>query len=194
MAGAPVSETSLLDTVMPRWEHRTMHGRATTAPLEASARALREVTPGEARVARTLLGVRTLGRRRGAALRQPWAVAGDADLTFVPLGESPHEVVLGTVGRPWPGGAPVEPPADLEAFMAHEPQDTVKVAMSLRAIGAEYGTLLVAETRVAVGPGSSRPFGLYWRLVRTGSGLVRGSLLRAVARRAEAIAAQSDGS
>jgi hypothetical protein len=191
MPDASVAETTLLDAVLPRWDHRTMHGRATTAPLDASARALREVTPGEARLARTLLGVRTLGKKRGEALRQPWVVAGDADLTFLPIGEAPYEVVLGTVGRPWPRGAPVEPPADREAFLTYEPDDAVKVAMSLRAVRAEYGTLLIAETRILVGPAARRPFGAYWRLIRTGSGLVRGSLLRAVARRAEAIAAQS---
>jgi hypothetical protein len=166
-----------------------MQGRATSAPLDACGRALREVTPGEARLARALLGVRTLGRKRGATLRQPWAVAGDADLTFLPIAEAPYEVVLGTVGRPWPRGAPLEPPADREAFLAYEPDDAVKVAMSLRAIEAEYGTLLVAETRIAVGPRARRPFEAYWKVIRAGSGLVRGSLLRALARRAEAAAA-----
>jgi hypothetical protein len=111
---------------------------------------------------------------------------GDTEAAFVHLAESPHEVVLGVVGRPWPGRDPVEAPTTREAFVAYQPDDTVKVAMSLRVAPAEYGTLLLTETRIVVGPAARRTFDLYWRAIRVGSGLVRGSLLRAIARRAEA--------
>ena len=94
--------------------------------------------------------------------------------------------MLGFVGRPWPGGEPVEAPPTREAFIAYQPEDTVKVAMSLRVAPAGYGTLLLTEIRIAVGPEARRRFDLYWRAIRPGSGLVRSSLLRAIARRAEA--------
>jgi hypothetical protein len=186
MAGPVDPAPTLLDELLPTWSYRTMHGHATDAPLDVAARAIREVTVGEAKMARTLVGLRTLGRTRGAATRRPWMTIGEADQPFVPLGETPHEVVLGFAGRPWPGGGPAVPLADRDAFLAHDPVDDVKVAMSLRAQAADYGTLLVAETRIVVGPEAARPFGAYWRVLRFGSGLVRSSLLRAIARRAEA--------
>lgn len=186
MPGPLSLEPSLLDEILPRWDHRTMHGHATPAGLDAAARAMREAELGEAKMARTLTAVRTLGRGRGARTRRPWVEVGDTDAAFVQLAESPHEIVLGFVGRPWPGGDPVEAPATREAFVAYQPDDTVKVAMSLRAVPTDYGTLLLTETRIVVGPAARRTFDLYWRTIRVGSGLVRRSLLRAIARRAEA--------
>jgi hypothetical protein len=186
MSRPPSLEPSLLDEILPRWDHRTVHGHATPAGLEAAARAMREAEVGEAKMARSLMAVRTLGRARGAQLRRPWVEVGDTDAAFVKLAESPHEIVLGFVGRPWPGGDPAETAATREEFVAYEPDDTVKVAMSLRVASAEYGTLLLTETRIVVGPAARRTFDLYWRAIRVGSGLVRRSLLRAIARRAEA--------
>ena len=73
---------------------------------------------------------------------------------------------------------------------AHALADTAegsrKVAVSVRCGAAAYGTLLVTETRIVVGPLAERPFGLYWQLVKPASNMVRRSLLRAIARRAEA--------
>ena len=116
---------------------------------------MREAEVGEAKMARTLMTVRTLGRARGPRQRRPWVEVGDTDAAFVMLAESPHEIVLGFVGRPWPRGHPAETPATREAFVAYEPDDTVKVAMSLRVAPAEYGTLLVTETRIVVGPAAA---------------------------------------
>ena len=186
MSGPLTHDPTLLDEILPRWDHRTVHGHATSAGIEAAARAMREAELGDARMARTLMAVRTLGRGRGARMRRPWVEVGDTDAAFVKLAESPHEIVLGFVGRPWPGGEPVEAPATREEFVAYQPEDTVKVAMSLRVSPAGYGTLLLSETRIAVGPAARRRFDVYWRAIRVGSGLVRGSLLRAIARRAEA--------
>jgi hypothetical protein len=185
MSGLLAPDPSLLDEILPRWDHRTVHGHATSANIDAAARAMREAELGDAKMARALMAVRTLGRGR-AKLRRPWVEVGDTDAAFVQLAESPREIVLGFVGRPWPGGDPVEVPATREAFVAYEPDDTVKVAMSLRVVPAEYGTLLLTETRIVVGPAARRRFAVYWRAISTGSGLVRGSLLRAIGRRAEA--------
>lgn len=185
MPGPLSLEPTLLDEILPRWDHRTMHGHATSANIDAAARAMREAELGEAKMARTLMALRTLGRGR-AKLRRPWVEVGDTDAAFVQLAESPREIVLGFVGRPWPGGDPVDAPTTREAFIAYEPDDTVKVAMSLRVAPTEYGTLLLTETRIVVGPAARGRFAVYWRAISAGSGLVRSSLLRAIARRAEA--------
>ena len=57
--------------------------------------------------------------------------------------------------------------------------------MSVRCDAAAYGTLLVTETRILVGPLARQPFSATGGSIRPGSDLVRGSLLRAIARRAQ---------
>jgi hypothetical protein len=69
--------------------------------------------------------------------------------------------------------------------VAAEALDAVKVAVSIRCAEASYGTLLITETRIIVGPLAASRFNPYWRLVRPASNLVRASLLRAIARHAE---------
>jgi hypothetical protein len=179
---APVSPT-LLDTLLPRFDHRTIQGRPVNAPLDVVARAIRETPLDDARLARALLAVRTLGRslRRPPA---PIAELGDGEAGFVPLGSAAHEIVLGFAGRPWPRGGPALR-LDADGWRELVPSDVVKVAFSVRCTTAVYGTLLITETRIACGPRARTPFGRYWLLVRPGSDLVRGSLLRAIARRAE---------
>jgi hypothetical protein len=178
----PASET-LLDELLPRYDHRTAQGRPVRASVDAVTRAIRETDLHEAKLARTLLGIRTLGSsiRRGGRI----ADRGDGAPGFVPIGEGPHEVVIGFVGQPWPGGMFEAQIEDRAGFVAHEPTSSVKVAMSVRCDAAVYGTLLVTETRILVGPLARQPFSRYWRLIRPGSDLVHGSLLRAIARRAQ---------
>lgn len=179
---APVSPT-LLDTLLPRFDHRTIQGRPVKASLEAVVAAIRETPLDDARLARTLLAVRTLGRslRRDSA---PIAQLGDGEAGFVPVGESANEVVLGFAGRPWPRGGP-SLRLDAQAWHDLVPSDAVKVGLSLRCTTAVYGTLLITETRVLCGPQARTPFDRYWLVIRPGADLVRGSLLRAIGRRAE---------
>jgi len=178
----PVAPT-LLDTLMPRFDHRTIQGRPVNAPLDAVAAAIRETPLDDALLARGLLAVRTLGRslRRPAA---PIADLGDGETGFVRVGESASEVVLGFAGRPWPrGGSSLQ--LDAQGWRDLDPRDCVKVAFSLRCTTAVYGTLLITETRIVCGPQARKPFDRYWLVIRPGSDLVRGSLLRAIAKRAE---------
>jgi hypothetical protein len=178
---APVSPT-LLDTLLPRYDHRTMQGRPVKASLDTVIAAIRETPLDDAKLARTLMAVRTLGR---SWRRQPIAIAdmGDGATGFVPVGATAQEVVVGFAGRPWPGGDALQ--LDADGWRALEPDDCVKVAMSVRATIAAYGTLLITETRIQCGPGARKPFDRYWLIVRPGSDVVRGSLLRAIARHAE---------
>ena len=178
---APVSPT-LLDTLLPRYDHRTMQGRPVQASLEAVVAAIRETPLDDAKLARTLMAVRTLGRslHRG---RVRIADMGDGETGFVPIGAAPAEIVVGFAGRPWPGGTTMH--LDAQEWKDLEPDDCVKVAMSVRAGIAPYGTLLITETRILCGPQVKTNFDRYWLLVRPGSDLVRGSLLRAIARHAE---------
>ena len=145
--------------------------------------AIRATSLDEARIANLMVAARTRGRSLGSDL--PFVQTGDFEPGFVRLGETETEMCFGFIGRPWPGGAPERAVANAAAFVAHEALDCVKVAISIRCAPASYGTLLATETRIVVGPLAERPFGLYWRLVKPASNLVRASLLRAIARRAE---------
>lgn len=176
--------TTLLDQVAPVWSDRLVLGQDVAASPERTMEAVRATTLDEARLASLLVAARTRGRSLGSDL--PFVQTGDFEPGFVRLGESEREVCIGFVGRPWPGGAPERAPADAAGFRDHEALDCVKVAVSIRCGAAAYGTLLVTETRIVVGPLAERPFGLYWRLVKPASNLVPRSLLRAIARRAEA--------
>ena len=181
---APGVQATLLDALLPTFDHRTTHGRAVAAPLAAVAEAIRMTSLDEARIARALMGVRTLGR----SLRHqtgPIAETGDGEAGFLPLASVAHEVVVGFVGRPWPGGDRFEPLPDADAWRSFAPVDAVKVAMSLRCGEATYGTLLVTETRILCGDQARQAFDRYWTVIRPGAGLVRGSLLRAIVRHAE---------
>src|SRR5262249_17752960 len=179
---APVSPT-LLDTLLPRFDHRTIHGRPVDAPLDVVARAIRETPLDDARLARALLAVRTFGRswRRRSA---PIAELGDGEAGFIPRGDTANEVVLGFAGRPWPRGGPALP-LDAQGWRDLVPTDVVKVGFSVRCTTAVYGTLLITETRIVCGPRARTTFDRYWLVIRPGSDLVRGSLLRAIARQAE---------
>jgi hypothetical protein len=177
--GAP----TVLDELLPAFDHRTMHGRPVAAPIDRVADALRTTPLAEARLARALFAARTLGRslRRSSGLI---ADLGDGEDGFVRIADQPHEIVVGFAGRPWPGGDHEGMPRTADDWRAFVPTDSVKVAMSLRCATADYGTLLLTETRIACGPLAREPFERYWLLVRLGSGVVRQSLLRAIAREA----------
>lgn len=96
-------------------------------------------------------------------------------------------VVAGGVLQPWKVHGGHTPPAlDAAELRAFAGPGWVKVGYDfvLRADGA--GTLLSTETRVEATDTRTRVlFGVYWTLIRLGSGLIRRDMLRAVARGAE---------
>jgi hypothetical protein len=172
-----------LDEFVPEWTYRTVHGRAVDASVESVAQAIRSFALNEAHLANLLVAVRTLGRNLRQSRR--FAETGDYEPGHLVLDETDRELCFGFVGRPWPGGQPGPVITDAEEFRTYEVLDLVKVAVSIRCAPADYGTLLATETRILVGPLARRPFDVYWAVVRFGSGAVRRSLLRAIARRAE---------
>ena len=185
-AGFPLAEAArtVLDELVPTFHHRTIGARAVAASSADVAAAIRSASLDDAPVARALLAIRTLGRSRGVRPRPFGEQFGQAP-GFLLLGGDGRELAVGMVGQPWPGGRAPVAPRSAEEFRSHEPDDDVKVGMSIRCAPTRYGTLLVTETRIVVGPLSDAPFARYWRMVRPGSELVRSSMLAAIARRAE---------
>lgn len=97
----------------------------------------------------------------------------------------PHELVLGTVSRFWSGSTPLTQPADLTTFAASTDPRWARAAMNFTLTSERGGTRLATETRVVTsGERMRRAVGLYWLLVRAGSGLVRCDMLRGIDRAA----------
>jgi hypothetical protein len=180
-----------LDDVMPRFEFSERHKRQIDAPPDRVAEALRTLGMRDVLFTRVLMGIRTLpARLTGRGLYR----GGDRPLIedfveggFVVLAERERELVLGVVGQFWHLRQQPEPEVtDPVTFAAFDKPGFAKAAMDFRAEPSDGGTLLETETRIhTTDTAARRRFGLYWIVIRPGSGLIRRDLLRAVAQRAE---------
>ena len=177
----------LMDEALPWWDVGECHQRLVAAPVDVVWRALADLVVADLPLAGGLMRVRALGRN----------MLGPPDrrvLDALPPGEvarrEPHELLLAMVSptsalRPMSSGPELQPGTMAELHRPL-PDGWVRVAVDFRLGPDGDGTWLTTETRVlATGPRAKRVFGLYWAVIRAGSGLVRVELLRAVARRAE---------
>jgi hypothetical protein len=187
-------QATLLDTLMPTYDFHETHSVVVQAAPDRAYAALREVTPEEVALLRTLFAIRALPARltgrRGPlfAARQP-LVQQMLRGGFVLLAEEPgHELVLGTVGQFWraAGGSSVRV-ANAQEFLAFDRPDHARAAMNFRLeLRAAGGVTVTTETRVRVpDPAARRKFAVYWRVIVLGSALIRKMMLQAVKRRAE---------
>jgi hypothetical protein len=155
-----------LDEFLPVYEFATRHEVPVAVDPARADRALREVTYGEVPLVRVLL----LARGLRIAKRDACVVA-----TMVPratvLEDVPGEgIVLTLSGQFW-------------RWRGRGPEAPATAVIDFR---ADRGTL-ATETRVHIeDPVSLRKFARYWRVVKPFSGLIRGQVLRAARRRAEA--------
>jgi hypothetical protein len=142
--------------------------------------ALSQVTVGELRLFRLLMGVHVLP---GRLVRSPGA-RSDADepllgwavrFGFTILGEdAPRELVFGAIGQPWRlAGGRGATVAGGQDFAAFDQAGHAKLAANFRLAPTVGGSAiqLSTETRVAcTDPASARRFARYWRLIRPASG------------------------
>jgi hypothetical protein len=191
----PAGVVTAIDVVLRSYEFSERHALEVHAEPARVYQAILDVTPGEIGVLVLLMALRTLparllGQARPASdVRRPVldvAIRGG----FVRLFENaPRELVLGAAGRFWtlrPGECVAL--HGLAGFQAFAAADHVRTAMDfqIEALGAGV-CRLSTETRIAATDRSARrKFGLYWMLIRPGSGLIRRAWLRAIRRRAEA--------
>lgn len=179
---------SALDRLLPAHDfHSAYRRRIAARPAEVWA-ALESLTPQELPITGVLFRVRSAGRTRPSA----GSLADDGPIPVLVLEEG-HEVVLGKVTQPWhlrPVTAPI-PAGDPDAFTAFADPGWVKAAMGIRLDPDGDATVLSAETRVrATDAAARRRFAPYWQVIRVGgAGFIRVELLRAIARRAERLAA-----
>ena len=185
----------LIDDWLPRYDENEVHSRTIAAePAEVEA-ALRALEPGEMRLTSILMTIRSLPAilaRSSRPRRSGPLLDGVRRLGFVVLAERPGEqFVLGVVGRPWrPRGDGLDALSGPEAFRAYDRPGSVRCAWDFVLEPDGPGrTRLSTETRIAgTDATGTRAFRRYWRLVHPGSALIRLDMLRAVAKRAEALA------
>jgi hypothetical protein len=106
---------------------------------------------------------------------------------FRVLAESPpHELLIGRRGSFWKldGGLL---PIDAAAFKGSQSPGTARVAWNFRVVEQENGICeLATDMRVKCADAKSRQyFGLYWAVIRPGSGLIRRCMLRPIGKIAE---------
>jgi hypothetical protein len=188
--------STVLDRLVPTFQAVERHSATVAASADQVWAALSQVTTGELRLFRLLMGVRVLP---GRLVRSPRA-RFDADepllgwavrFGFTILGEDARrELVFGAIGQPWrlAGGRGMVAVVDGSDFAAFDRAGYAKMAANLRLdpIAGGGAIQLTTETRVAcTDPTSARRFARYWRLIRPASGAIRRSWLTAIKRRAE---------
>jgi hypothetical protein len=171
---------TLLDQVMPTYDRREVHRHRVDAPPAAVWEAVRGLTGEQLRLMRLLMGMRSLGRRRND--RGGTVLDGFKRMGFRVVAEEPNrELVLAGIGRFWTLSGGLQRVEGGEQFTRFEEPGYAKVAFNFL---LEDGTLST-ETRIAgTDAHARRRFGLYWLLVRPGSGLIRREWLGAIARQA----------
>jgi len=195
MADSERVVSTVLDRLVPTFQAVERHSATIAAAPDQVWAALAQVTTGELRLFRVLMGVRVLP---GRLVRSPRA-RFDADepllgwavrFGFTILGEDDRrELVFGAIGQPWrlAGGRGMAV-AGGHDFAAFDQAGYAKMAANfwLDAIAGGRATQLRTETRVVcTDPLSARRFTRYWRLIRPASGAIRRSWLTAIKRRAE---------
>lgn len=169
-----------LDDALPQWDRRERHRLFCGAPPAVVMEAAERVTWREVPIFRALLAARALGRSRLAADAPvlDWFTGAG----FAVLARAEDELVVGAIERVSRREPVVRPPRpDVATFRGFDEPGCVKIGFNFRYAD---GTL-TTETRVrATDARSRRLFGLYWLLIRGGSGLIRRVWLAAIRRRA----------
>jgi len=170
----------LIDQVMPSYDRREIHRRQTTASPPALWDAIHVLEARDLTLMRALMGIRTLGRRIDSGDRT--VLEGFERMGFRQVAEDPgRELVIAGIGQFWKPSGGLRKVTSREQFLAFEEPGYAKAAFNFRITDEEIST----ETRIAgTDPQSKRLFGLYWLLIRPGSGLIRREWLRALDRRA----------
>ena len=182
ITAAPIGtqQRTRLAAALPRWDRRERHWAFSDVPPAAVLRAADEVTWREVPVFWGLMKTWSLGRVRLAAGEPVLALFTTAG--FAVLDRTEDEIVVGGIGR-FSRNRPLVriSSLDLTSYRDFDEPGCIKICFNFRCTG---GTL-TTETRVhATDTRSRRLFGLYWLLIRGGSGLIRQVWPRAIRRRA----------
>ncbi|WP_020674070.1 hypothetical protein [Amycolatopsis nigrescens] len=178
MAGQENTRT-VLDDVLPEWHRRERHRLAVDAPAPAVIQAARDLTWGEVPTFRRIMAAVSLGRVKfpaDAAVLDLFLGNG-----FEVLHHSDSELVIGGIERVSRGEAVVALGSDpVGAFRAFDRPRHILLGFDFRFADG----VLTTETRVRATDARTRKlFGVYWFVIRAGSGFIRHIWLRGIRRR-----------
>jgi hypothetical protein len=177
----------LLDAFMPHYEVCERHAVDVAAPAHVTLAAAKAMELDGSRMTRAIFRARELVlRSRPDATARPKGLFDQVRaIGWGVLAETPGEIVMGAVTKPWESN-PVFRPIPAAEFAAFAEPGYVKIAWTLRADDADGGSTLRTETRaVATDPESRRRFRLYWSFLSPGIILIRAALLSALPAAAE---------
>ena len=179
-----------LDELLPAPHFRERHERRIAAPPAKVWPVLQDLRLRDVALSRVLMWIRLIPVRLAGHPETQRMVAGrflEEGPVPVLAQEAERALVAGGVMQPWKLSGGEDPPAlDAAALQAFSAPGWVKVGFDLVLEPDGGGTRLTTETRVTATDARTRArFGLYWSVIRLGSGLIRRDMLRAVARRAE---------
>jgi hypothetical protein len=183
--------TALLESIMPAYEVQEVHSLHVERPPAQIFAAVLAVTPGEIALARPFLWVRTLPAR--VAGRPPTnAALWDRPFLSMPgtaiLARAPdREIVVGLIGQFWKMREEERiAVGSRDQFMAFNRPGFTVSTLSFHIDREGSGSRVTTITRVrTTDPDSQRAFRRYWRVIGTGSGVLRRTWLSAVKTRAE---------
>jgi hypothetical protein len=176
----------LLDRFMPRYEVYERHSIRVAAPADVTLAAAKNVQLTSSRIVRAILKARELilRGRPDTAMHPEGLLEQMKSIGWAVLADTPGEIVLGAVCKPWEANPVFRPVEDFTGFA--EP-DYVKIAWTLRADPRDDGgSTFFTETRaVATDRQARRKFRLYWSFLSPGIILIRAALMPAIARAAD---------
>jgi hypothetical protein len=195
MTDSERSAATVLDRLVPTFQAVERHSATIAASADQVWAALTQVTVGELRLFRLLMGLRVLpgrllGRPRARFDADESLLGWAVRFGFTVLGEEvQRELVVGAIGQPWRlvGGRGMAVAGD-DDFAAFDQAGYAKMAANFRLVPIAGGRAvrLSTETRVAcTDAASARHFARYWWLIGPASGGIRRSWLAAIKRRAE---------
>jgi hypothetical protein len=195
MTDSERSAATVLDRLVPTFQAAERHSATIAASANQVWAALTQVTVGELRLFRLLMGLRVLlgrlpGRPRARFDAEESLLGWAVRFGFTILGkEVRRELVVGAIGQPWRlvGGRGMAV-AGGDDFAAFDQAGYAKMAANFQLVPDAGGRAvqLTTETRVAcTDAASARRFARYWWLIRPASGAIRRSWLAAIKRRAE---------
>lgn len=187
----PSTSTALLESIMPAYDVQEVHSTHVDARPATAYAAVLAVTPGETALARPFLWMRALPARVSGAGRIDDAL-WNRPFVSVPrtaiLGSVPdREIVVGLIGEFWKlrEGERVAVQSR-EQFMAFNRSGFAVSTLSFHVDPEGSGSRVTTITRVrTTDPDSRRAFLRYWRVIGTGSAVLRRTWLRAAKARAE---------
>ena len=173
---------TLLDRLMPVYHERASYGTIVHASSDIVYRAVLETNLADSVVAKTLMALRSLGRRRYGSFR--FRDLPDRGTFFRLADDPPREVVAGVIGQFWKLRGNVKD-GDSESFHAPLPPGTAKAVWNFRVEELSDWSRLTTETRVLCADDDSRrQFHRYWTIIGPFSGLIRREALRLIRRTA----------